>query len=280
MRQDHHFAYFGSPLFSKIVLEALLDSGHVPNVLVCNPDKEVGRKKILTSPLTKQLVQEKGLNTRIIQPAIKAKLSEYVDVFSDCDYAIIAAYSKIIPESVLKCFSKGVIGVHPSLLPLYRGPSPIQSAILNGEKKTGITLFLTDKETDHGDIIAQETISLTGEENYLELEERLARSAGVLLAKKLPLFLTERMPPISQDHSKATFTKKFETKDGFLDLNKDSPEKISATIRALTPEPGAFAMIEGKRTKLNKINKDGHHWIITNITPDGRPPRNVHIVVG
>jgi methionyl-tRNA formyltransferase len=273
------FAFFGSPRFARIVLAQLLDAGYAPSVLVCNPDAPVGRKKIVTPPETKVLIEEKGVNTKVFQPSNKKEISERKEIFSDCDIAIVAAYAKIIPVDVLEMFPQGVIGVHPSLLPAHRGPSPIQQMILDANTEVGVTLYLVDEEVDHGTLLSKHHITNNKPQTYLELEEELAEKGGQLLVKTLPEYLAGNITPQAQDHSKATFTKKFSTQDGSVDIVHDNPEIVARKILALTPEPGVFTMLDGKRIKLNIVEQKEGHWVITNITPEGKAPRDVAILL-
>ena len=137
------YVFFGSPQFAAIILTKLIDAGMVPSSLVCNPDRPVGRKRIITSPQTKQIIQElvgknDGLKIKVFQPETKDELvSLKSEIFKNADIGIVAAYSQIIPVDVIEEPSLGIIGVHPSLLPRYRGASPIQSAMLVGDIETG-----------------------------------------------------------------------------------------------------------------------------------------------
>ncbi|MFA6135777.1 MAG: methionyl-tRNA formyltransferase [Candidatus Paceibacterota bacterium] len=278
-----NFVFFGSPKFAKIILENLVKNGYVPSILVCNPDKPVGRKQIITPPLTKQFILEKSPETKIIQPLKKQNLVDMAlsGEFGDSEFAIVAAYSKIIPKEVLDVFPKGVIGVHPSLLPKYRGASPIQSMILEGEENIGLTLYLMDEGMDSGAILAISNFQFPiSNFNYTQLEERLAELGGEMLVKILPDFINGKIKTTKQDEAQATFTKKFTTEDGFVDLEKDNHILIERKIRALNPDPGVYAFIDGKRIKLleAKINED-NKVIITKIIPEGKPERLVNIII-
>lgn len=277
------FAFWGSPRFASIILEKLIDSGMIPQVLVCNPDRPVGRKKIITPPSTKSLVLEKGLDIKIYQPEKKKDIVEFKNqgVFLGLDFSIVAAYSHIIPQEVLEAFHLGFVGAHPSLLPKYRGASPIQSVLLSGEGKTGVTLFLMDEEMDNGPIIAQRSIDISSNGyNYLSLEEKLAFISADLLVENMPAFSSGKSDFIPQDKLLATFTKKFTTEDGFVDLKKDGPIMIYRKIKSLNPSPGVYSIIDGKRTKIidGKLD-DAGNLLITKIVPDGRKEQQARINV-
>lgn len=247
------FVFFGTPEFAAIILEKLIQAGFVPFALICNPDKPLGRKKIITPPPTKIIAERH--NIQVYQPE-KLNFKEFKVSVGELDLAIIAAYGKIIPKSILELPKRGTIGVHPSLLPKYRGPSPIQTAILEGEQQTGVTLFLVDEKVDHGSILAQQTLDESIDAIYYEsLLQKLAHLAGEMLMGFLPEFMNGKIISQSQDEPKATFTKKFETKDAFVDLDKDTPESILRKVRALNPEPGVWTYITSNTNFLIRANK-------------------------
>jgi methionyl-tRNA formyltransferase len=138
------YVFFGTPRFAEIVLRKLLDAGMPPVALVCNPDRPVGRKKIVTSPPTKTLATNNRTPIEILQPEkLDEAFMEQLQTLRP-DFFVVAAYAKIIPKAVLAIPRLGTLGVHPSLLPKYRGASPIQSVILNGERETGVTIYAMD----------------------------------------------------------------------------------------------------------------------------------------
>lgn len=215
-------------------------------------------KKSSPPPPTKQLLLEKGLEDQVhlFQPQKLSEISRELNTLG-ADLFIVAAYAKIIPQSVLDLVPRGVFGVHPSLLPNYRGPSPLQAALLDGVKRTGVTIYQMDKEVDHGPILASRAIDLVHRSpSYVELEEELAAAGAALLLEELPLYLQGRKELQAQDHEQATFTKKFSTEDGFVSpdeyqaastgKNGVLAHKIERMVRALNPEPGVWTMIPQK----------------------------------
>src|SRR6266481_8138985 len=152
------YVFFGTPEFAAIVLDELIAAGFLPDAIICNPDRPAGRKKVITPPPVKKLIAERGLEsqTKILQP--EKPTPELFKEFDDIDFFVVAAYAKIIPQSILDIPRLGAIGVHPSLLPKYRGSSPIQSAILAGEMETGVTLYMLDHKMDHGPMLAAERV--------------------------------------------------------------------------------------------------------------------------
>lgn len=227
-----------------------------PALVVCNPDRPVGRKKIVTAPPAKARIMnyESGIRDKIqiLQPEKldKAFLDSLFLIHDSFDFFIVAAYAKILPKEIIEIPRLGTIGVHPSLLPKYRGTTPIQTAILNGEKKTGTTLFLIDAKVDHGAIVSSIKYQVTSNETYESLHDKLAELSADLLIETLPKFVKGEIKPRTQNESEATYTKKFKTEDAHVDLDKDDPIIVERKIRALNPEPGVYTMENDKRIKL------------------------------
>jgi len=275
------YIFFGTPNFAAIILEKLIKAGFIPEAVICNPDRPVGRKKIITPPPTKISAQKYGIT--ILQPEILANYKSQITNYKP-DLFIVAAYAKIIPKEILEIPRFGVIGVHPSLLPKYRGSSPIQFAILNGDEETGVTLYLMDDKMDHGPILKNYKLQITNYKfTYEELLKKLAELGADLLIETLPKFLKGEITLLPQDENQATYTKKFKTEDGYVDLEKDDPLLIERKIRALNPEPGVFTFINKKRIKLleAKIEKSNNQEsvIITKIQPEGKKPQSASIVL-
>lgn len=272
------YVFFGSPDFAAIILEKLAKSGYIPSAVVCNPDEPFGRKKIITSPAVKQLITHNHWPTEIFQPqttkellAIRHKL-----LAVNADIFLVAAYAKIIPKEIIELPKLKTIGLHPSLLPKYRGSSPIQSAILNGEKQTGVSIFLIDEKVDHGPILTEEKLDID-DKNYENLEKILAESGANLFVKIINDYLNNKIKPRIQNENEATYTKKFTTEDGKIDLNKESPLDIVKKIRALNPDPGTFTNLETNkktiRLKILEADLDkGGSLNITKVQPEGKNP--------
>src|SRR3989344_1484516 len=265
------YVFFGSPKFAVAVLKPLIDAGIVPAVLVANPARPKGRKKILTEPLTKQFVKDLNLATTVYQPEnpkdITAPLSELKP-----DFFVVAAYAKIIPREVLSAARLGAIGVHPSLLPKYRGASPIQSALLASEEDSGVTCYLLDEKMDSGPILGQRKLGVKNM-GYEEAEEKLGALGGEMLTALVPKFMKGELIAEPQDSAAATFTKKFTTEDGFVAMEKSTAEEILRKIRALNPEPGVWTLKEGKRVKLLDAEVKDGRLQLKKIQLEGKKPR-------
>ena len=285
------YAFLGTPEFAATILEGLIRGGFTPSLVITNPDRPVGRKNVITPPPVKQSIMEKVVSSKdtitILQP------ENPKDVYTllrstNYDFFVVAAYGRIIPKEIFDIPRLGTIGVHPSLLPKYRGASPIQSAILGGDKETGVTLFIIDEKVDHGAIVSDIKYQVSSSDTYKTLEQKLAALSVQLLIETLPKFVKGEIVPQLQDESKATYTKKFETQDAFVDLAKDEPMTIWRKVRALNPEPGVYTImtenvsglirangrIVGKRMKILEANLENGKLILKKIQFAGQKPRS------
>lgn len=284
------YVFFGSPRFAAIILKRLIEAGMPPAAIVCNPDRPFGRKKIVTPPLTKQAVFDEAEKTGVSSAIAILQPEKLDDAFIehlraiDPDFFVVAAYAKIIPRTVLEIPRLGALGTHPSLLPKYRGASPIQSALLAGDAVTGTTIYAMDEKTDHGAIYAEREWPIAEGTNYLALEEQLAELSAETLIKVIPDFFIGNLTPQTQDELQATLTKKFTTADGFVDekdlasaITGDDKEMARAVlnkIRALNPEPGCWTISAGKRIKLleARIGTDGRLKLLVT-QEEGQKPK-------
>lgn len=240
--------FFGTQEFGRGILDALIKSNNFEIVGVfTQPDRPVGRKQEIQKSPVKNLAEELGL--KIFQPE---SLKNYSMPNLDADLNIVCQYGLIIPQTVLDSTKKGSINIHTSLLPRYRGASPIQSAILNGEKETGITIMLMDSKMDHGPILAQEKVIISPDDTYQTLSEKMLPVANELLLKTINGYLEGKIIPQEQNHEEATLCKIFTREDGQIDFNKSAVE-IYNQFRGLNPWPGVFTFYDNKRVKLLNI---------------------------
>jgi methionyl-tRNA formyltransferase len=283
MAANMKYVFFGTPRFAEIVLRGLIDAELVPAALVCNPDRPIGRKHIVTPSPTKQLMADKKLSTAVLQPEkLDSAFVQQLDSLEP-DFFVVAAYAKIIPASVLAIPRLGTLGTHPSLLPAYRGASPIQSAILAGESVTGSTIYRMDEKMDHGAIFTQKELPLDAlTTDYLALEKQLATLSAGLLIKTIPALLDGTISPKAQDESHVSFTKKFTIENGFIEYseldaaiagNSDKAEFIVRAINALNPEPGVWTVKDGKRIKLLEARMDRTALRLIKIQEEGQRAR-------
>ena len=242
--------FFGTPEFAAAALDSLIaDSRFQILGVVTQPDKPVGRKQEL-KPSPIKIIAKKN-NLKVIQPIKLKNNKEIFDLLNNGkpDLIIVSAYGKIIPKEILDIPKFGCINIHPSLLPKYRGPSPIQSAILNCDEKTGITIMLMDEGMDSGDLLAQKEINIDPKENFESLHDKLSLQSAKFLIETIIKYLNKEIIPQKQDNAKAVFCKLLEREDGKIDFSK-SVKQIDCQIRAFTPWPGAFTQVSGKRLKI------------------------------
>ena len=248
--QDLNVVFFGTPEFGEKILERLIQSGYKPVLVVTQPDQPAGRKQILTPPPIKSLItKHETWDIKLLQPekldsAFRFQLSGFKP-----DLFIVAAYGKIIPKAMLDIPKYGTLNVHPSLLPRWRGPSPIQYSILNDDTETGVTIMLMDEKIDHGPIVSSIEYRVSGKESAEKLSRKLAKMGADLLIETIPKWIEGKIKPIEQDHSQASYSKILTKDDGHIDWNK-SAEEIERQIRAFTPWPGSFTFWDKKRLKI------------------------------
>jgi len=249
------YAFFGTGTLAESVLAALVKGGYLPTLLVTKKDSEQGRNLHLTAPYIKTWAEMKGIP--VYQPeTLKDILPDSPLHRNEYDVFIVASYGKIIPESILGLPKHGTLNVHPSLLPLYRGPSPIESALLSGDLATGVSIMLLDNEVDHGPILAQTSFTISPYANAGTLEVSCGQTGGELLVSLLQHHIDGILKPKEQDHARATFCKKITKDIGLIHL-EDDIDIVRRKFRALTPWPMLYFFIDHKgkmtRVKINEI---------------------------
>ena len=243
--KDIKVVFMGTPTFAVPVLENLIKETNVI-LVVSQPDREKDRKgNILPTP-TKKLAQEN--NIEVYQPT-KIK-EEYQKIISlNPDIIITCAYGQIIPEIILNCPKYGCINVHGSLLPKLRGGAPIHHAIINGDKKTGITIMYMDKLMDSGDIISQESLDILDSDNLDSVYEKMSILGAKLLIKTLPSIVEGTNQRIKQNKNEVTFGYNITKEEEKIDFSKNSKD-IHNQIRGLSSVPGAYCFFKDKRLKV------------------------------
>ncbi len=264
--QSVRFAFFGSSRMSTVALDELKKAGLMPAIIVTTPDKPQGRKLILSPNTVKVWGNEQSIS--VIDSL--EKVSDLVaDVF------IVASYGKILPSSVFNRATQGTLNIHPSLLPKYRGPSPLQQAMLDDAKHTGVTIMKIDEQMDHGPIVAQKSITVNEWPTYEDFEEMMAREGARLLAESLPSWIDGSIRAKEQDHAAATYTKKFTKEDGLISLAdlKSHPYDSFRKIQAFHEWPQAYILIEhaGKkiRVKITSASYKNSKLILEKVVPEG-----------
>jgi len=255
--------FFGTPHFAVPTLRRLLDSSHSVAGVITQPDRPRGRGQKITHAPVKALALARGIP--VYQPD-RLKPPEVADTLRgwQADLGVVAAYGRIIPEHLLTIPRLGMINVHASLLPKYRGAAPIQWAILNGDPETGVTIMKMNAGMDTGDIVSQQTIPIAAADNSETLYERLARSGADLLVKTIPDYTAGKIQPRPQPDTGVSHAPKIKKEDGRLDWNQPARVLWNRT-RAMTPWPGAFTHISGPQPQLLKI------WATEVVTRSGQP---------
>jgi methionyl-tRNA formyltransferase len=271
------FAFFGSSRLSVIVLDELSKLGLLPQFIVTTHDKPVGRKQILTPNVVKTWASEKNipyfdperLDSHFINKIKEIITKEGVEV---CPVFLVASYGKILPENLIEIPSKKTLNIHPSLLPQYRGASPLPTTILDDTKNTGVSIMVLDNEMDHGPIVAQKNITIETWPNYLDFEEMMARQGAQLFAEILPRWTRNEIQAQEQDHSKASYTKKFSKGDGLLELMGD-PYTNWLKFQAFYGWLGCYFVTNrnGKdlRIKITDAKYDNGKFEIIKVIPEG-----------
>ncbi|MBO4337632.1 MAG: methionyl-tRNA formyltransferase [Lachnospiraceae bacterium] len=242
--------FMGTPDFALVSLEALYEAGHEITAVVTQPDRPKGRKKEPVFSPVKEYALSKGLT--LLQPE-RIRDEEWIERLSDvgADLFVVAAFGQILPKKILDMPRFGCINLHASLLPEYRGAAPIQQAILDGKKVTGVTIQQMSEKLDAGDIIAMKETPIGEEETGGELFDRLSVLGAGLLTETIPLIESGNIDPRPQDESRSTYVKMLKKEDGHLDFNLSAPELYNR-IRGLDPWPGAYVSAGSSKLKIWK----------------------------
>lgn len=246
--KDKRVIFMGTPDFSVPVLEKLIENTNVV-LVVTKKDAYVGRKKVLTESPVAICAHEH--NIEVYKPNKLKEDYEYI-LNKKPDIIITCAYGSIVPKVVLDYPSYGCINVHASLLPKYRGASPIVASILNGEKETGITIMYMDEGIDTGNIIMSRSIEIEDNDNSLSLSNKLSLLGANLLIDTLPKIFEGENFDIPQDNEEATYVGMLKREDEHIDFN-NSVENIKNQVRAFSPEPYAFINIDDTEYKISEV---------------------------
>jgi methionyl-tRNA formyltransferase len=261
------FAYFGTPEVASDTLATLIEHGFVPAVVVTSPDAPRGRGLVLTPSPTKTLAFAHSipvLTPEKLDEEALAAISAY-----GCTYAVVVAYGKIFPEALIGAFPLGVLNVHYSLLPKYRGATPLETALLRGESETGVTIQKMVKEMDAGDIIMQESTPIATDETARELRPRLIALGARMLVETLPKYVRGEIAPSAQDAALATRAYKIQKEDGLLDLAASAEENWNK-YRAYADSIGTYFFKHEKRVKILQASLQKGVFVIERVVPEGK----------
>lgn len=249
----------GTPDFAVPSLQALHESRHDVVLVVTQPDRPRGRgRKIMPSPVKESAIR---FGYELSQPE-NVKSEAFRDVIAGFkpDLLAVVAFGRVLPGRLLELPPFKAINVHASLLPKYRGPAPIQWAIINGEKETGVTTMLMDEGLDTGDILLQQSIPISPEDTSITLHDKLAREGACLLLETLENLTTGKLIPTAQDPTSATYVPMLKKKDGHINWKRPAKD-IATFIRGINPWPGAFTFCGDTRLKIYKskpLDKETH----------------------
>ena len=245
--------FIGTPEFALPALKALArDTDFLIKAVITQPDMPAGRKLIPTPPPVKELAEKYKIEVwqpqRIIQVLDNLRQLEP-------DIIVLAAYAQIIPEAILNLPKYGCINIHPSLLPKYRGASPVHAAVLNGDQETGVAIMLMDKGLDTGPILAMEKVAIEPNETSVSLLDKTAEIGAKLLTPIIKKYIKGQIKPQTQSNDGVVYAKMFDKKDGLINWQKPAAE-IERMVRAFTPWPSAWTWVKGKQLKIIEVQPE------------------------
>lgn len=241
----------GTPQFSAPILSSLIDHGYDVLAVVTQPDRRVGRKHVLTASPVKQVAVDHDIE--VLQPEKISGSPEMARAIELApDLIVTAAFGQFLPTKLLKAAKVAAVNVHASLLPKYRGGAPVHYAIMNGDKETGVSIMFMEKKMDAGDVIAQEAMPITDQDDVGSMFDKLSLLGRDLLLATLPKLLANEITPVPQDESQVTFSPTIKPEEERVDITL-SAHLIDCKVRALRPFPTAHVYLNGVRTKLWQV---------------------------
>lgn len=257
--------FFGTEDFSAISLQALIDAGFNVAAIITKPDSKRGRGQKIQSPIVKEIGEK--FNIPVLQPAKMNEIADFVEKMPIKPIGVLVSFGRIIPQTIIDLFDGGIINLHPSLLPKYRGPSPIESAILNGDQQTGISIMALTAKMDAGPVYYQEIIELSGSETASQLYDLCGKIGAKALTNILPAIISKKITPTLQIEEQSTYCKLLNKNDALLQPKKQTAQAAEQQIRAYEIFP---------RTKIEIL---GHNLIILDAKVESENPENSPLVV-
>ncbi|MDN5819422.1 MAG: methionyl-tRNA formyltransferase [bacterium] len=244
-----NIVFFGTEDFSSQALKVLIESGLCPVLVITKPDSKKGRGQKVTEPAVKSLARQYDIP--VLQPV---KLSEIHDDVTSIDkpVGVLVSFGKIIPQQTIDLFTPGIINLHPSLLPKWRGPSPIESAIASGDTETGVSIMQLVKAMDAGPVYVQKKVALQGEETQPALYEKLGAIGSDLLVEYLPGIVDGTHAPVEQDEAEATYSHLLQKSDSLLDPTTVSATEANRQVRAHLDFPKTKLTVDGSTVIIKK----------------------------
>ncbi|MCK9905307.1 methionyl-tRNA formyltransferase, partial [Frankia sp. Cpl3] len=252
--------FMGTPDFAVASLEALLEAGSNVVGVVTQPDRPVGRKRVLTPPPVKEAALRHGLP--VLQPEKVKEESALAEILAIApDLIVTAAYGQILPKRLLDAPRLGCVNVHASLLPKYRGGAPIQRCIMEGETQTGVTIMYMVEALDAGDMLSKVVVPIDERDTYGSLHDKLAVAGAELLVKTIPGLLAGELRAEQQNHEEATFAPTIKRSDEKINWSKTA-EQVYNHVRGLNPAPAAYTHYAGKVWKIWWAEKEALNGIL------------------
>lgn len=260
--------FFGTDEFSAVSLRELLAKGFSVAAVVTKPDSRKGRGRELSKPIVKEIAEKH--NIPVLQPTNVREIADDIKALNN-PIGVLVSYGKIIPQDIIDLFEPGIINVHPSLLPLYRGPSPVESAILNGDTETGVTIMKLSAAMDAGPIYTQITVPLLDTETAPELEVQLAELGAQQLSDTLPAIISGALTPVAQNDTIATYCKLLTKSESILDTTALTAEQAERHVRAYLAFPKTKATVAGHQIVITKAHvSDSYETPLDIKCADGR----------
>ena len=251
MTEPFNIVFFGTPEFAVPSLEILHNGSHRILKVITQPDRPKGRGCKLCASAVKTTALSMGID--ILQPS-SIRTDDFIEAMAalDADLFVVIAFGRILPGRLLTLPRLGTINIHGSLLPKYRGPAPIQWALINGEKETGVTAMLMDEGLDTGDILMKASIRIDDDDTSLHLHDRLALMGAEVLDRTLNGFQKGNIRAVAQDSTQASYAPLLKKQDGRIDWRKPATD-LDVFVRGVTPWPGAFTYLKERRIKIFRV---------------------------
>ncbi len=271
MQNNLNIAFFGTPELTIEILDELKDSGFLPKLIVTGPDVRAGRKLSLTTPKPKEWAEKNQIE--LLQPEkINPEFLEELKK-NPWDLFIVVAYGKILQEELISIPKHGVLNIHYSLLPKYRGATPVESAILSGDTKTGVSIQKMVYELDAGPVLAQKEVSIEKDETAPKLRGRLNEIGKKLLVEVIPAYVSGEIVPKEQNHEEKTRCGKIKKEDGEIKLSGNG-EELYRKYKAYFGWPGTFFFIEKNETrtrvKITEAKMENSQFVPLKVIPEGK----------
>ena len=263
--------FFGTEEFSAISLQALIDAGFEISAIITKPDSRKGRGQKLQAPTVKKIGEK--FEIPVLQPSKMSEIVDFIENLPVRPIGVLVSFGRIIPQNIIELFDGGIVNVHPSLLPKYRGPSPIESAIFSGDKKTGVSIMSLSKEMDAGDVYIQEEFPLKGNETSLELYETCGKIGAEMLINHLPAIMSAKMTANPQNDSEATYCQLLKKSDAILNPETQTAEQAERQIRAFEIFPKSKIQIGENLLIVNSakvVNENSNNSPLTIKFSDGK----------